>query len=382
MSYMCNEKWYLSFIAINCLFFICLPLTISNSFFPSILQWMLNDKIILIPYLMLSGIGYYLLFVSTIHPETKRKVIYTTILFAVVCAVILTVVGNIPSIDTHSDNDEGLEVFIHSLSNGSYPYLNQVQHVNENGKTFSLRLDFLPALPAYSFIFYLLGNVAYQNIVNVVALVLIVWFIAKSDEQKLLGYIMLVLCLPIYLFELTQSDHLTIATGILLVLVLLYNKKYISASVLSGCMIASKGYFWLVVPAITVFLFKQLGFKKWIENMIVIVGIAAIFIVPFLAWDSNTFLHFAPMGVLASFNSFWIIPYAGFTMPAFYCMVALIAAWKIDNIFITTLVVYLVASTTIFLYVALTICLMMIALGIIDMDSKNNSIDIIQSEQI
>lgn len=207
---------------------------------------------------------------------------------------------------------------------------------------------------------------------NILILVAIIWFVAKNDSQKLYGYIALSLCLPIYSGALTQSDHLTVVTFLLLILVLFYNQKFVPGSILTGCMVASKGYFWLILPAFITYLYKQVNIRKWISLCCMIFGLAAIFVLPFLLWDSNTFLRFAPIGVLGTYNSFGI-PQAHILMPAFYCLVSFFCAWKIRNIFLTTTIVYVVASLTLFAWVAPIMCLTTLVLGI--MDYKRDLLD-------
>lgn len=358
-------KWYLLFVAINSLFLLVFPLEIQTEMIPSLLRMAFNYKLVLIPYLALCCIGYYCLFNARYKDSEIKFIIRFLVAFLLICTVSLTMFGNLQFIDTHPDNDEGLELFIKSVFHGEYPYIKTVQNTDSAGGVIFNRLTFLPFLPIYSMIFFYLGNVAYQNIVNILILVAIVWFVANNDSQKLYGYIALSLCLPIYSGALTQSDHLTVVTFLLLILVLFYNQKFVPGSILTGCMVASKGYFWLILPALITYLYKKVNIRKWVLLCCIIFGLATTFILPFLIWDSNTFLQFAPMGVLGTYNNFGI-PHASFLMPALYCIVSFFCALKIHNIFLTTTIVYAVASLTLFAWVAPIMCFTTLVLGIMD----------------
>jgi hypothetical protein len=259
-------------------------------------------------------------------------------------------------IDHGTDNDDAIEVFIQSIFHGDYPYT----HLTQLGNPLSP----LPFEPLYSIIFFLIGNVAYQNIVSVAILIAIIWMISRNDDQKIFGYLSISLCIPFYEYLLTQSDNISVVIFILLILFLMYKCKLYSSSVLTGCMIAAKGFVWLIVPAIIVYIYTKTNFKKWILCCCIISIVASIFILPFLIWDANTFINFAPIGVLGGKNFLFDLKYSNYLLPIFYCFISFICALKIKNIFLTTTIVYIVASLTLFDYSAMIICFGISVIGL------------------
>jgi len=350
-----NERnWYFLLIIVNILFILQLKVAVQNFF----IQMMINYKLILIPYILFSLIGYYFLFKYNFKKEIhKTYMILLLIFFLFLCTLLLTFLGNYNFIDKGTDNDDALEIFIQYFLHGDYPYNHLTQLHN--------RITPFPFLPIYSMFFFFLGNVAYQNIVNVVIIISIFWLLSNNNDKKIFSFFCLILSLPLYLFLITQSDHLTVPTMLLLILFLLTRSRYYSSSVLTGCMIASKGYFWIVVPAIIMYLYRKTKIKTFFKCSLTVIIFALLFIIPFLVWDPNTFLHYAPIGVIEDANYIAFIPYSQFILPLLYCFVSFICALKINNIFLVTLITYIVGSLTLFGYSAMIICLVISINGLI-----------------
>jgi hypothetical protein len=349
------KKWFFFLIAVNFLFILKLHITVQNFLF----QNLINNKVILIPYFLLAVCSYYFLFTSKFNavlPE-KRVVVILFILYLIIIALALTFLGNLTFIDQGSDNDDAIEVFIQSVFQGIYPYT-QVTPQFEN------RLSPLPFEPFYSIPFFLLGNIAYQNIVNVGILITLIWLISGNDDQKIFGYLSISLCIPLYLYLVTQSDNITIVTFLLLIGFLLSRCRLFSGSVLTGCMIAAKGTFWLIVPAIIVYISKKTDLKTWIMYCCLISIVASVFIIPFLIWDANTFINYAPIPVIGQKNLLFGVEYSNYLLPACYCIVSLVCALKIRDIFFTTIIVYGIASITLFDYTAMIISFGIAVIGL------------------
>lgn len=234
--------------------------------------------------------GYFFLFNKTGIKISGKKIFkYTIIVFLIFMSFLLTLYGN--TTPGH-DNSEALKLWIGNFFNLVYPYLS-LTHLNNP-------ITPLPFLPLYSIPFYFLGNVAYQNIINIIIILFI--FIKISNDKKDLnfGLVSLFISVPLYTYFVNQSDNLTVATFTFLALFLIIKNKSKFASILFGLLIASKGYFFVVIPVSLYYLHIKEGYKKMILFLLTAITIAAIITIPFYLWNPIFFLTQAPLGKQSS----------------------------------------------------------------------------------
>jgi uncharacterized membrane protein len=275
----------------------------------------------------------------------------------VILAIATTFAGSYSVLDHTNDNDEALEQWLHALFSGNYPYEATTQLGNP--------ITPFPFLPIYSIPYYFLGEVSIQNIVNVLVLIC-VFAVMCSDKQSFkFALVSLVISIPMWFLILTQSDHFTVAVLIMLGLVLLHKNKITIASIVFGCLIASKGYAWLVIPASLYWIFARFGYKKLLQSMAIYLLVSAIFILPFLLWKPHVFLTEAPFGAIEMrLTNILSIPYFTYIVSGIAIVLSLVVFHFTKKLSLSFLAPYILFTIFLFLNVALVICLLLVTIGL------------------
>jgi uncharacterized membrane protein len=251
----------------------------------------------------------------------------------------LTYIGDLHALDYTVDNDEALEVWIKTLFSGEYPYFAQTQLNNP--------LTPLPFNPIYSIPFYLVGEVALQNVVSVILLVIIVYHFADNDNIKYFLSIILVSAI-FYKLLINQSDHLTVNILTVTGLYLLYKNKLLYSSLLFGALIATRGYVWIVIPLTLVYIWDTSGYRECITTASVYTVISSSLILPFLLWHPTAFLTQAPLGAQGSILSVSFIPYSQYIITALIIVFSLFLCIQTKGIWITTFMTYFVFTAVVY----------------------------------
>ena len=193
-----------------------------------------------------------------------------------------------------TDRADALIVGLHALLHGSYPYY---FHTPQGNLLTPMSGAFLLALP-----FYLLGNVALQNILWVVGFA---WFLTKyyqSATAALLCFIAYILFCTVSMQDLiTGGDYLVNIIYVALSfywVALVYQRpgskgKRLAAAVLYAIALCSRPIFVLAtLPVISAFVLQKSG-KRALFNFLAVNALVAFVLVgPFYLYDTK---HFTPL---------------------------------------------------------------------------------------
>lgn len=324
----------------------------------AILRLLFDTNLALIPYLLICLIGYFILFTESGSKFTDNKrFIFGIACFLVISAVVLTYAGGLECLDYSNDNDEALEAWIHALFSGTYPY--------EARSNLGNLITPFPFLPLYSIPYYILGDVAIQNVVNIFILLYILRGLSSNRDQLKFGLVASFISLPLYYFLLIQSDHFTVATLTALGIYLLHKNKFTAGSMLFGCLIASKGYVWLFIPTTLYYIKYTEGYREMIKSTLIYILISSIFILPFVLWNPHVFFTQAPFGAEKGILSgIPLLPCPAYSISAITIILSLLTFWKTKDLFVTFFLTYIFFSLFLFGKVMLLITLSVTMFGI------------------
>lgn len=325
-------------------------------------------EVIIVPYLLVSFIGYFILFSDkSIKISDKKYFVYAIIIFLIIISIVLNWVGTLPSVGYGNDNAVALQLWIVNLLHHTYPYYGLTQLNNP--------ITPLPFLTLYSIPYYFLGNVSYQNIVNVILIITIIMNAATTRKELNFGIVSLFLSVPLYVYLVNRTDNLTVAAFTLLALYLLYKSRLKIASILFGFLIATKGYFLVVIPAALYYIQAKAGYKKMIYFIITSGIIAAVLILPFVLWNPHYFFNNAPLGMESSLITHALgLPLAIIAL-AIIILISLISFKNSMNIFIGVISALIFASILITdAFFTRTIFLTILLLIIIGITLKSSDI--------
>jgi len=339
-----------------------------------ILRLLFDTNLALIPYLLICLIGYFTLFTESGSKFTDNKrFIFGIACVLVISAVVLTYAGGLDCLDYSNDNDEALEAWIHAFFSGTYPY--------EARSNLGNLITPFPFLPLYSIPYYILGDVAIQNIVNIFILLYILRGLSSNRDQLKFGLVAFFISLPVYYFLLTQSDHFTVATLTALGIYLLHKNKFTAGSILFGCLIASKGYVWLFIPTTLYFIKYKEGYKGMIKSTLIYILVSSIFILPFVLWNPHVFFTQAPFGAEKGILSgVPLLPYPAYSISAITIILSLLTFRKTKNLFIAFFSTYIFFGLFLFRKVMFLITLSAILLGLDIHNKKQQEKDITEAK--
>lgn len=321
---------------------------------------------IYVGYFLIFLLGYITLFSKYGQRFSNNKKFSLLIIgLLMIMSVFLTFLGNTPSINYYCDSDDALTIWINQLFSFHYPY----DAVTQLGQ----RITPFPFLPLYSIFFYLIGNVAYQNILNILILILILYKFSNNTKQFNFGLISLLICVHLFVSFLNHTDHLTVATFTALGLFLLYKSRFKWASAIFGLLIATKGYIWFIIPTIIYYIYSNQPFKNFKKSISIIVIIPVILTLPFILWNPHIFFHFAPVAAESSlFGSF---KYLDIIITLSIALLCLLSYLKTKNLFFAIFVAYLMFEIILPLRSTFLLAFSVILLGIY-MDRLNQNTDI------
>lgn len=326
-----------------------------------------KTNLIYVGYSIIFVLGYILLFTKKGRRVSDNKKFSLSIMaILIILSIFLTFLGNISSIEYNGDNDEALEIWINNLFSFQYPY----EAVTQLGG----RLTPFPFLPLYSIPFYLLGNVAYQNFINLLIILFIIWNFSENRRQLNFGLVSLSICTPLFVFFLNQSDHMTVAAFTALGIYLLYKNRFELGSVIFGLLIASKGYVWFIIPTIIYFIQSKGGIKHLKKSILIMIIIPSIFILPFILWNPDVFFHYAPIGAESSRLS--AFKYLDVIVVIIISLISLFSYNKTKNLIFAVFIAYLSFELILPLRSIFLLALSAILLGIYMDKSKQNNIKI------
>ncbi|MBI5680848.1 MAG: hypothetical protein HZC47_08150 [Methanobacterium sp.] len=308
-------------------------------------------------------LGYFILFLlfyvvlfTKIGQKISDNKKFTLLIISllIISSVTLTFLGNNPSINYYCDSDDALTIWINQLFSFQYPY----EAVTQLGQ----QITPFPSLPLYSIPFYLLGNVAYQNIVNLFIIIFILWNFSENRRQLNFGLVSLLICVHFAVSFLNHTDHMTVATFVALGLYLLYKSRFKLSSLIFGLLIASKGYIWFIIPTIICYIFKKENFQNFKKSLLIIILVPLIIVLPFILWNSNIFFHFAP--VAAESSLFTAFKYLDIIVTLAIASIALFSYNRTKNLFFAVFIAYLIFEFILPLRSTFLLALSAILLGI------------------
>ncbi|MBI5680847.1 MAG: hypothetical protein HZC47_08145 [Methanobacterium sp.] len=272
----------------------------------------------------------------------------------IILSVTLNYLGNIPSIDQNIDYDDALEIWINHLFSFQYPY----DALTQLGQ----RITPFPSLPLYSIPFYLLGNVAYQDFINLFIILFVIWKFSDNILQRNFGLISLSISTPFLICLLSHSYHITLASFTALGLYLLFKNRFIWGSVIFGLLTASVGYIWFTIPTVIYYIFKKGTSQNFKKSLFIIILIPLIIVLPFIIWNPDIFFHFAPLaavsGRLSAFKYFDVI------VALALAIISLISYKKTNNLFFSVFIGYLIFELILPLRSMFLLALSAILLGV------------------
>jgi hypothetical protein len=152
--------------------------------------------IIILIYSGVFIIGYILLFSKIGLKISNNKYFTLTLIFLILLFSFTITLEHNKTIDFNSDNDAALDLWLGNILNSTFPY----EGVTQLGNSIS---D-LPFLPIYSLPFYLIGNVGWQNIINVIIILLVLWKFTDTKKQLNFALMSLLISVPFFIFLFTQ----------------------------------------------------------------------------------------------------------------------------------------------------------------------------------
>ena len=200
-----------------------------------------------------------------------------------------------------SDRDEALNLGVRAVLEGRYPYY---ERTHLDNLVSQLPGSLLLAMP-----FVVLGNVAWQNLVWLCALVAASRKVL-GDVRAAVACLALILCSsPVVLQDIvTGGDLAANAIVVLAVLVLLLTSppsappwQQASIAVAAGVAFSTRAQFWLLLPLLVAALQRRLGARAASLWLVVSLGTFALVTLPFYLYDPTSF---SPLVVQNKFSAF------------------------------------------------------------------------------
>ncbi|MEI7502795.1 MAG: hypothetical protein WCJ61_05890 [Paludibacter sp.] len=255
-------------------------------------RYNLNPYLSLVVYFGLVYAAYFIYRkVSTFGTEKLFKILYWTSLILAVGAISISLIY-IDRYTIRVDRWSALTFFWDAAFNGHYPY-GAHTHVSATNFPSPFPVWHLIGLP-----FYLLGDVGYQ----IIFFLILFAFVIKcyfSSYKKSFFFLMLLLISPSYWWEvIVRSDSFSNSLLVFMIICLFVKyKRDLSNSfvlIIFICGAIASTRFTAILP-LTLFLFQpylHLTIKKKIIFPITILGIAFLSFLPFIFWDTSTWIFF------------------------------------------------------------------------------------------
>jgi len=334
---------YLTMVLLNIWFVFLLPPIRSD--LPPLHFWV-DTKLMLIPYLLMCSTIFIFLFSEKCNSVLKNAQLPKFLsIILIIGSIIFTFIGNYGAIDNGTDNDEALSVWIDALLSGNFPYSAHTQLGNP--------ISPFPFMPIYSIIYKFMGDVSFQNIVNVTAIIYIIYCLSENNVKLIFGLSSLIISIPLWYLLLIQSDHLTVVTPMALTTYLLLINRFIYGSFLVGFLIASKGYAWLIIPTIIYYFTIKEGSCKSLIYFAISAIIAGILIVPFIIWNPTIFFNVAPIGLNNSY-----FPGLLKVLPLISIIISLLSFHLTRNLFMSIALTYIIFMCYQMMYIRTSIIIL------------------------
>lgn len=226
-----------------------------------------------------------------IASEKKIRIIYWSVLVLALIGI-GAILYIIDPYTLRIDRWSALSFFWDSFLEGQYPYAAHT-HLRINSFTSSF-----PVWLGINFPFYLMGDVGYELLFFLVITAIAIRYYFGS-YRKAFFFLFLLLLSPAYWYEVgVRSDSLS--NGLFVFMIILWfiktNRTLANSFLLSIllCSAVASTRFSAVIP-IALFLFQpylHLSLKQKIIFPLSIIGIAFLFLAPFIFWDTNTWIFF------------------------------------------------------------------------------------------
>lgn len=252
-----------------------------------------NPTIILVSYslFMLSLILIYSQYSHKIAEKTLK--IGYWVLLGIICAAIIAFLILIDRYSVRVDRWSAVTFFLDYLFQGLYPYL---AHTHVSADNFASPF---PVWHAFNIPFYLLGDVGIGLIFFVILIAFTVQYFFDSYKKSFL-FLLLLACSPAYWWEVAvRSDSLSNAF-LVFAFILWFRKRKFTPSTkfwfsMVVCGLISSTRLSAILP-LAIFLFEPYMKLSWKRKIIFPVGILGILLVsflPFIFWDTTTWIFFS-----------------------------------------------------------------------------------------
>ena len=231
-----------------------------------------------------------ILFVNKIKTNSYDKLSYIIIVTSII--IYLFIISFIaPAYTGRMDRDEMLSATSIKILNGESPYSATwyLDHSTKKGeKIYAVnRVDVMPFTILFSIPFFLIGNVAYQDLIGYILLALVLMLIYKNKKTMLCSIILLSTS-PLIIFEFMGLNDLLIGLSLFILAVyLMFRHKDVLLSIILALAFLTRPVLWIPAGIIMGKLLKTRTIKQiFLVGLIFLITIS-IFIIPFLLVDAN-----------------------------------------------------------------------------------------------
>jgi hypothetical protein len=248
----------------------------------------------------------------------------TFILVAAVFAVLYPI-ADAGVVGGGSDADDALNVAVHELLRGRYPY---------SAKTYlGNPLSPMPGAVLLAAPFVLLGTSAYQNLFWLLVFYVILAEVLYDRRRALLLLWAMLLLSPGLLHNITVgSDYVANTIYVLSAILWLaspeipYQKV---AAVFLGIGLSSRANFLLLLPAVGVYLSRVYGPRTARDRLLLSAGAFALVTLPFVIYDPGAFSPFHTYHEVAWLDR--VVPFAGILIPGITGLLSVVLAFLQDD---------------------------------------------------
>ena len=230
-----------------------------------------------------------------------------------------------PIANTHipgkgSDADDALNIAVHELWAGRYPYYARTYLENLNHD--------MPGAILLASPFVLLGTSALQNLWWLLVFLMILRRELGNDFAALRWFLLTVILSPVIVAQLvTGTDHVTNALYVMSGLWWLMHaeNKFVPAVVWGVCL-SSRGNFLFLVPLAFGWLARQNGSKAAVSSVILTCSMGALLVLPFYLYDPAGFAPLEAANRLTRFDE--ILPHAAWIIGIGMAGLSFFLAWR------------------------------------------------------
>ncbi len=229
-------------------------------------------------------------FVNKIKINSYNKLSYIIIATSIIIYLFI-IIFIAPAYTGRMDRDEMLSATSIKVLNKESPYsatwyLDSFTKKGE--KVYAVnRVNVMPFTILFSIPFFLIGNVAYQNIVGYLILVLILMLIYKNKKTMTCA-ILLLSTSPIIIFEFIGLNDLLVGISLFILAVyLMFRHKDILLSIILALAFLTRPVLWIPLGIIAGKLLKTRTIKQLFLLGVIFLMTLSFFLIPFLLVDSD-----------------------------------------------------------------------------------------------